>query len=137
MLFNKSILFKQKPKTLKSMGIENIIDYAKSKPQVSEETPFGPQTLVYKVAGKIFLLLSLDDFPNKISVKCKPDIAIELREKYDFISGGYHLNKKHWNTIILKNYVNFEFILEQIDNSYYLVVNALSKKLQSEILQLR
>ncbi len=112
------------------MDIEKIIAHAKSKAEVSQETPFGPETLVYKVAGKIFLFLSLDDFPNKISVKCKPDTAIELREKYDFVSGGYHLNKKHWNTIILKNNVNFEFILEQIDNSYYLVVNTLSKKLQ-------
>ncbi len=119
------------------IDIEKIIKYANSKPLVSQETPFGEGTLVYKVAKKIFFLLSLDEVPIRISVKCNPEIAIELREKYEFIIGGYHLNKKHWNTIILKNNVNFEFILEQIDNSYNLVVNTFSKKLQSEIIKLQ
>ena len=118
------------------VDLEKIIIYAMSKPMVSEDTPFGPQTLVYRVNRKIFLFVSIDEIPNRISVKCNPELAIELREMYDFVIGGYHLNKQHWNTIILKNNVNFDFLKEQIDNSYNLIVNTFSKKLQSEILKL-
>ena len=117
------------------VDLEQIIKYAKDKNLVSEETPFGDAVLVYKVAGKIFLIVSIKEYPYRISVKCKPEIAIELREKYSYVIGGYHLNKTHWNTIILENNVKFEFILEQIDNSYNLIVNTLSKKLQLEILK--
>lgn len=132
---NKYLILNFVKKIIKMIDLEQIIKYSKNKNLVSEETPFGEGVLVYKVAGKIFLFLSIDEFPYRISVKCKPDIAIELREKYPYVIGGYHLNKTHWNTIILENNVNFDFILEQIDNSYNLIVNTLSKKIQSEILK--
>lgn len=120
----------------KILDLSKIIEYAHSKNAVTESTPFGDNVLVYKVGNKMFLLLSLASVPNRVSVKCDPEYAVELREKFNYVIAGYHLNKTHWNTIILENEVNFEFIKEQIDNSYYLIVNSLSKKLRSEILKL-
>lgn len=120
----------------KILDLSKIIEYAHSKNAVTESTPFGDNVLVYKVGNKMFLLLSLASVPNRVSVKCDPEYAVELREKFNYVIAGYHLNKTHWNTIILENEVNFEFIKEQIDNSYDLIVNSLSKKLRSEILKL-
>lgn len=119
------------------LDLSKIIDYSLSKNAVQQSTPFGDNVLVYKVGNKMFLLLSLDSVPNRVSVKCDPEYALELREQFNYVIGGYHLNKTHWNTIILESEVNFEFIKEQIDNSYDLIVNSLSKKLQSEILKLQ
>lgn len=119
------------------LDLSKIIDYSLSKNSVEQSTPFGDNVLVYKVGNKMFLLLSLDSVPNRVSVKCDPEYALELKEQFNYVIGGYHLNKTHWNTIILKFDVNFEFIKEQIDNSYNLIVNSLSKKLKSEILKLQ
>jgi Uncharacterized protein conserved in bacteria len=104
------------------MDIETIRYYCLSKPDVAETMPFGPDTLVYKVNGKIFLLMRMDNVPLSFNVKCNPDVAIELRERYPCVMPGYHMNKKHWNTIIVDGSVSFKQLKEWIDHSYDLVV---------------
>ena len=81
------------------MNIEKFREYCIAKKGATEETPFGPNTLVFKVMNKIFALTSLDRDEFSVSLKCDPDRTIELREEFDYITSGYHLNKKHWNTI--------------------------------------
>lgn len=103
------------------MNIEDIRDYCLQKDEVEESFPFGENTLVFKTRGRIFLLLSLDEAPNSINVKCDPELAIELRDVYSAVMPGYHMNKKHWNTIILDNTVPDSLLKECIDNSYLLV----------------
>jgi predicted DNA-binding protein (MmcQ/YjbR family) len=115
------------------MDIEFIRDYCLKKRKVKEELPFGPQTLVFKVAGKMFLACSLDETPLRLSVKCDPELAIELREKYTDVIPGYHLNKKMWNTIYLTGSIPQKEILTMIDHSYNEVVKGLPKKLKSEL----
>ena len=92
------------------MDIEQIREYCLSKQQVIEDTPFGPETLVFKVGGKIFLLLSLDSEDLRFNVKCDPDKAIELREEFFCVLPGYHMNKKYWNTIIVDGSVSIRSI---------------------------
>lgn len=103
------------------MNIETIREYCLSKPGVEETLPFGPDTLVYKSGGKIFLLMGLDQTPLRFNVKCDPDKAIELREEYPCVQPGYHMNKKHWNTIIVDGSVSTRQLKDWIDHSYSLV----------------
>jgi predicted DNA-binding protein (MmcQ/YjbR family) len=104
------------------MNIENIRDYCLSKKDVSEGFPFGEDTLVFMVNGKIFALANLDgDF--SVNLKCDPVKALELREKYDSVIPGYHMNKTHWNTIIIDGAVPDKDIMKWIDHSYELVRN--------------
>lgn len=103
------------------MGIEEIRNYCIAKEGVTENLPFGPDNLVFKVKGKMFLLLSLDAIPLSFNVKCNPEKALELRERYECVLPGYHMNKKHWNTIIIENYLSASEIMEWIDDSYHLV----------------
>lgn len=104
------------------MDIEQLREYCLSKADVEETLPFGPDTLVYKVNNKIFLLAGLDDHPLRFNVKCDPDKAIELREAYpDSILPGYHMNKKHWNTIMVDGILSGKQIQGFIDDSYDLV----------------
>ncbi|NBA75455.1 MmcQ/YjbR family DNA-binding protein [Emticicia sp. ODNR4P] len=117
------------------MDIEKFREYCLSKKGVTEELPFGPETLVYKVMGKIFALTGLDSEVFTVNLKCEPEKAISLREEFSFIIPGYHMNKKHWNT------VNFErtptkMATELIDHSYEIVASGLTKKLQAELAQL-
>jgi predicted DNA-binding protein (MmcQ/YjbR family) len=112
------------------MNIEQIREYCLKKKGVTEEFPFNEDTLVYKVAGKIFLLASLETIPLQINLKCKPEKAIELRETYDSVQPGYHMNKKHWNTIIIDGPISGNKIFEWIDESYELVVAGLKKSQQ-------
>lgn len=110
------------------MNIENLREYCLSKPGVEETLPFGPDTLVYKVADKIFLLTSLDEERLSFNVKCDPDRAIELREQYTCVQPGYHMNKRHWNTIIVDGSVPLKQLKEWIDHSYDLVANRTPRK---------
>lgn len=110
------------------MNIEDIRDYALSKPGVEEGFPFGETTLVFKTKDKIFLLLSLDESPARFNVKCDPDKALELRETYMCIQPGYHMNKKHWNTVIIDGTLDKAMLLEQIDHSYDLIAGIAGKK---------
>jgi predicted DNA-binding protein (MmcQ/YjbR family) len=109
------------------MNIEQIRKHCLKKKEVTEDFPLGEETLVFKVAGKIFLLASLDSIPLQINLKCDPEKAIEQREKYDSVQPGYHMNKKHWNTIIIDGAISSHQLFEWIDDSYSLVVAGLKK----------
>jgi predicted DNA-binding protein (MmcQ/YjbR family) len=103
------------------MNIETIRDYCLSKPDVEETLPFGPDTLVYKVNNKVFLLMGLNEEELRFNVKCDPDKALELREEFSCVLPGYHMNKKHWNTIVVEGSVSTKQLKEWIDHSYDLV----------------
>lgn len=103
------------------MNIEQIHEYATSLANVEETQPFGPDNIVYKVNNKMFLLVAIDEEPLKFNVKCNPDIAIELREKYSCVLPGYHMNKKHWNTISIDGILTNKQLKEFIEHSYNLV----------------
>jgi predicted DNA-binding protein (MmcQ/YjbR family) len=104
------------------MNIESLREYCLSKPGVEETLPFGPDTLVYKVNNKVFLLTGLDEAELRFNVKCDPDKALELREEFSCVLPGYHMNKKHWNTIVVDGSVSTKQLKEWIDHSYELVV---------------
>ena len=116
------------------MNVEDIRDYALSLPETEEGMPFGETVVVFRTAGKIFLLLSLNDEPLQFNVKCDPDRALELRESYDAIIPGFHMNKKHWNTLLLSGDLKLSLIKELIDHSYNLVVAGLTKKQKEDLL---
>ena len=103
------------------MLIDQLREYCLSKPNTEEAMPFGEDTLAFKVGGKIFLICGLEDMPLQFNLKCNPDLAIELREKYPCVIPGYHMNKKHWNTIIMDGSVSTKLIQTWIDHSYELV----------------
>jgi predicted DNA-binding protein (MmcQ/YjbR family) len=104
------------------MDIEALRAYVLQKPGVTEGFPFGEDTLVFKIKEKVFLLTGLDSSPLQFNVKCDPDKAIELREEFpDSILPGYHMNKKHWNTVIVDGAVPQKLLKELIDHSYDLV----------------
>jgi predicted DNA-binding protein (MmcQ/YjbR family) len=107
------------------MDMETIRKYCIEKKSVTESFPFGESTLVFKVSGKIFLLMGLDNVPLQFNVKCDPEKAEELREAYASVIPAFHMNKKHWNTIILNGQVSAKQIREWIDDSYALVVRSL------------
>ncbi|MGB0931202.1 MAG: MmcQ/YjbR family DNA-binding protein [Chitinophagales bacterium] len=109
------------------MNIEQARDYCLSKLGTTEGMPFGEGVLVFKVMSKMYALLALDALPATMNLKCNPDRALELREEYEGVKGGYHMNKKHWNTITLDADVSDEVIRELIDHSYDLVVSKLRK----------
>jgi len=102
------------------MDIESLREYCISKKGATESFPFGEDTLVFKVTGKIFALVNLDG-DLSINLKCDPTLAIELRERYSSVTSGYHMNKKHWNTVLLDGSVPDKEILSWIDHSYDLI----------------
>ena len=110
------------------MNIESLREYCLSKPGAEETLPFGPDNLVYKIVGKVFLIVGLDEEQLSFNVKCDPDKAIELREQYACVQPGYHMNKKHWNTIIVDGSVPTKQLKEWIDWSYDLVKPKQKKK---------
>lgn len=115
------------------MNIEEISEYCMLKPGVSEEFPFDENTLVFKVMGKMFALTDLlDDF--SLNLKCDPERAIELREQYPAIQPGYHMNKVHWNTVMMDGSLPQKLVLELIDHSYQLVVDKLPGKLKQSLI---
>ena len=115
------------------MRLEKIAALAMAFPEVTEEQPFSPGVDVYKVAGKIFAILSAEDKPPAISLKCDPILALELREEFEAVIPGYHLNKVHWNTVVLNGSVPDEEIKNMISHSYELVVKGLPKALRDKI----
>src|SRR4051812_58872 len=102
--------------------------YCLKKPGVSESTPFGPDNVVFKVGGKMFALLALDEIPTAVNLKCDPDRALELRDRFEQVRPGYHMNKKHWNTVVLDGVIPDREVREMIDHSYDLVARSLPKK---------
>ena len=114
------------------MNIEEFRHYCLSKKGVTEDLPFGPDTLVFKVMGKMFALSGLERLPPQVNLKCDPERALALREEYDGdIIPGYHMSKVHWNTVMLES-LPPKLILELTDHSYQLVVSKFTKKLKSE-----
>lgn len=114
------------------MTITFFREYCLSKPGTSEDIPFDENTLCFKVGGKIFALIDIELFES-VNLKCNPERAIELRDQYEGIIPGYHMNKKHWNTVLVGS-VPDPLILELVDHSFQLVYNSLPRSLQAEIL---
>jgi predicted DNA-binding protein (MmcQ/YjbR family) len=98
-----------------------------------EDFPFGPEHSVFKVAGKMFALSTLDRVPLEVSVKCEPELAVELRASYAAIRPGYHLNKRHWNTITLDGSLTDRLVCDLIEDSYDLVVSALPERTREQL----
>jgi predicted DNA-binding protein (MmcQ/YjbR family) len=98
-----------------------------------EDFPFGPETSVFKVGGKIFALSALERAPLEVSVKCEPDLALALRDSYRGVRPGYHLNKRHWNTISLDGSMPDQLVRDMIEDSYDLVVSALPKRVREQL----
>ena len=114
------------------MNIEELREYCLSKKGVTESFPFDETTLVFKVMGKMFLLTdTVDNF--SINVKCDPEKAMELRERYPSVQPGYHMSKKHWNTVFIDGSIDDELLHKWIDGSYDLVVGKLTKALKEKL----
>lgn len=109
------------------MNIEQFREYCLAKKASSEGFPFGPETLVLKVGGKIFAITGLDSAQFTVNLKCDPDKAVELREQYPEIQPGWHMNKKHWNTVDFEGSLDGRMLRELIDHSYDLVAKSLKK----------
>ncbi len=114
------------------MNIESLREYCVLKPETTECFPFDNVTMVFKVAGKMFALTSLEGYLF-VNLKCDPELAIDLREKYAAVLPGYHMDKKHWNTIIIDGSLPDKLIMEWIDHSYWLVVSKLPKGIRYKI----
>lgn len=112
------------------MRLDEILEHCQKKKGVEETFPFDQNTLALKVFGKIFLLTDIVN-PVSINLKCDPEKAMELREKYESVLPGYHMNKKHWNTVMLNGNFTKKELLEWIDHSYELIYNSLPAKLKS------
>ena len=119
------------------MNIETFRDYCLSKPAATEGTPFGPDHIVFKVEGKMFALAALDEVPPSVNLKCDPDLALELRDRYEQVRPGYHMNKKHWNTVELDGVIPEMEIRKMIDHSYDLVVGSLPKSRREKLSKLQ
>ena len=109
------------------MDLEQFREYCLSRVAAAESMPFGEGVLVFKVAGKMFALAALDEFPTTVNLKCDPDLALELRDRYEQVRPGYHMNKKHWNTVEIDSGIPEAELRKMIDDSYDLVVRALPK----------
>ncbi|MDQ2823932.1 MAG: MmcQ/YjbR family DNA-binding protein [Verrucomicrobiota bacterium] len=115
------------------MDIESFREYCLSKTAATESTPFGEDTLVFKVGGKMFALAALDEVPSVANLKCDPDLALELRDRYEEVQPGYHMNKKHWNTVQLEGRIPELELRAMIDDSYELVVRSLPKATRKKL----
>jgi len=109
------------------MDVAEFREYCLTKPGGSEDTPFGPDVLVFKVGGKMFALAALDEVPTTVNLKCDPDLARDLRDRYEQVGPGYHMNKKHWNTVAIDSGIPDVELRRMIDHSYELVVERLPK----------
>lgn len=118
------------------MDIETLRYYCLSKPAVTEGLPFGEDTLVFKVGEKIFLLIGITQ-ANRFNVKCDPERAVDLRERFSEVQPGYHMNKTHWNTVYMDGALSQKQLCEMIDHSYDLILKSLPKKIQAEIADLK
>jgi len=109
------------------MDLAQFRDYCLSKSHATEGTPFGPDVLVFKVGGKMFALAALDEMPTTANLKCDPDWALDLRDRYEEVRPGYHMNKKHWNTVEIEGTIPDAQLRKMIDHSYDLVAESLPK----------
>ncbi len=115
------------------MTLEVLRAHCLAKPSIEEGYPFGPGALVMKVGGKIFAIIADEADPLTVSLKCEPDVAVMLRSHYPAVAPGYHLNKRHWNTVTLDGSIPKKEILEWIDDSYDLVLDTLPRQTTMEI----
>lgn len=115
------------------MQVDDFRDYCLRKAGVMEGTPFGEEHLVFKVGGKMFALLSLDEVPATANLKCDPDLALELRDRYEQVRPGYHMNKKHWNTVEIAGGIPDAEVRKMIDHSYVLVARSLPKAARARL----
>lgn len=115
------------------MDLDDFREYCLSKKGVSEDTPFGPETLVFRIGGKLFALTGINSYPPTANLKCDPERAIQLREEHRDITPGYHMNKKHWNTVQLEGNLSHSLLCELIDHSYDLVYQSLPKAIKAEL----
>ena len=118
------------------MNIEEIRNYCLEKKGATEDFPFDDVSLVIKVGGKMFVLIPLDAVEKRIALKCDPEYAVELREKYESVRPAWHFNKKHWNDILLDGSVTEAEVKAWIDHSYEMVLKGMSKKIREEIISL-
>jgi predicted DNA-binding protein (MmcQ/YjbR family) len=109
------------------MDLAQFREYCLSKYRATESTPFGPDVLVFKVSGKMFALAALDEVPTAANLKCDPDLALGLRDRYEQVRPGYHMNKKHWNTIQIESGIPDAELRKMIDHSYDLIARKLPK----------
>ena len=115
------------------MHLEELRDYCMAKPGVTEGFPFGGDVLVFKVMGKMFALVNIETLPTSVNLKCDPERAIELREHYQAVEPGYHMNKQHWNTVALQADLPPGELRALVDHSYALVVQRLKKADRAQI----
>jgi predicted DNA-binding protein (MmcQ/YjbR family) len=113
------------------MDLAEFREYCLTKLSAREETPFGPNVLVFKVGGKMFTLAALDEVPATVNLKCDPDLALDLRDRYEQVRPGYHMNKKHWNTVEIGGGIPAIELRRMIDHSYELVLKSLPKAARS------
>jgi predicted DNA-binding protein (MmcQ/YjbR family) len=115
------------------MNVDDLISYCRDKKGETDDFPFDESTLVFRVGGKIFALTSIDDEESRVNLKCDPELAVILRDEFSSVIPGYHMNKKHWNTVYLSGDVSQEKLKWMIDNSYDLVFASLKKSERERI----
>jgi predicted DNA-binding protein (MmcQ/YjbR family) len=115
------------------MDLEKFREYCLSKITTTESMPFGEGVLVFKIVGKMFALAALDEIPTTVNLKCDPDLAFALRDQYEQVQPGYHMNKKHWNTVEIDSGIPDAELRKMIDHSYELVVQGLPKKAREKL----
>ncbi|MBK9190675.1 MAG: MmcQ/YjbR family DNA-binding protein [Crocinitomicaceae bacterium] len=114
------------------MTLDEFVEFCFAKPGVTDHFPFDENTLVFKVMGKMFALADAENFQS-INLKCDPELAIELREKYNAVKPGYHMNKTHWNTVHVNSDASDREIFKWINHSYDLVAKSLTKKQREDL----
>src|SRR6266568_4927954 len=115
------------------MNAESFRAHCLNKAAATEGTPFGPDHIVFKVHGKMFALLALDEVPPRVNLKSDPDLALELRDRYEQVEPGYHMNKRHWNTVEIDSGVPEAELRKMIEHSYDLVARALPKAQRDQL----
>lgn len=116
---------------MRNLHLDELRDHCLAKPSVTESFPFDQKTLVFKVAGKMFALCDVDDFQS-INLKCNPDLAVELRSTYEAVLPGWHMNKRHWNTVAVEGDASRADLIKWVDDSYDLIVASLTRKVREE-----
>lgn len=109
------------------MDLAEFREYCLSKPSATEDTPFGPDVLVFRVGSKMFALAAINRVPTTVNLKCNPDLALDLRDRYEQVKPGYHMNKRHWNTVEIEGGIPDVELQKMIDHSYELVFESLPK----------